>query len=245
MTRFSYKSLLVGLCFGVSAGLMARASPVSAEWFADLYVGAAYTPRSDVTLVVRPPSGPADHTFHDVKWDNSVVYGGRFGYWFETTPWFGVGLDVFHFNSDIPSQTVSATIRGATAPATLQTIDFSVIALAFDVVRLRLPLLVSSEHPKGRLQPYATAGPALFGTRAKNTTNAELSTVTATDSSTGIKLGAGLSWQLAKQVAAFGEYRFTHFRAEPVFNSALSSLRVPLQTDLNTHHLIGGVSFQF
>ena len=233
------------LCFAAAAELLATASPVSAEWFADLYAGAAYTSNSDVTLVVNPPSGPADHTFHDVKWDNSAVFGGRVGYWFETTPWFGVGLDVFHFDSNIPSQTVSTTILGATAPATLQEIDFSIIAIAFDVVRLRVPLQVSPEFPNGRLQPYATAGPAMFRTRAKNIGNAQLSTATATDSSWGIKVGAGLTWQLTKQVAVFGEYRFTHFRPEPVFNSASSSLQVPLQTDLNTHHLLGGVSFQF
>jgi hypothetical protein len=224
---------------------LVTASSVSAEWFVDLYGGAAYTARSDVTLIVRPPSGPADHTFHNVKWDNSLSFGGRAGYWFETVPWFGVGLDAFHFNSDIPRQTVPATILGATAPTTLRAIDFSITGIAFDVIRLRWPFLPNPEFPKGQLQPYVTVGPALFLTRAKNTTNSELSTQTATDTSLGVKAGAGLSWQLLKCVAVFGEYRFAHFRAEPVFNSASSSLRVPLQTDLNTHHLLGGVSFRF
>lgn len=245
MIIFPPRSLLVALCLLAAAGLLARASPAAAEWFADLYGGAAYTAPSDVTLVVRPPSGPADHTFHDVKWDSSATVGGRVGYWFETAPWFGIGLDVFYFRSDLPTQTVPTTILGATAPVTLRAIDFSITAIAFDIVRLRLPLQVSPEFPKGRLQPYVAAGPALFRTRAKNTTNTELSTQPATDSSWGVKVGAGLSWELVKNVAIFGEYRFTHVRVEPVLNSALSSLRVPLQTDLNTHHLVGGVSFRF
>src|SRR5437016_3924801 len=75
--------------------------------------------------------------------------------------------------------------------------------------------------------------------------NAELTTQTATDTSLGVKVGAGASWQLFEHVAVFGEYRFTHFRAEPVLNSALSSLRVPLQSDLNTHHLLAGISWRF
>ena len=198
-----------------------------------------------MTLVVNPPSGPATHTFHDVKWDSSPTVGGRVGYWFEKVPWYGIGLDVFHFNADIPTQTVSATIRGATAQATLQAIDFSITAIAFDVIRLRLPLRVSPEFPKGQLQPYMTVGPALFLTRATNTTNAELSTQAATDTSLGVKVGAGASWQLFEHVAVFGEYRFTHVHTEPVFNSALSSRQIPLQSDLNTHHLLGGVSFRF
>src|SRR2546422_10693182 len=59
----------------------------SAEWYADLYGGATHTPRSDVTLIIRLPSGPFDHVFHDVKWDDSASVGGRAGYWFETLPW--------------------------------------------------------------------------------------------------------------------------------------------------------------
>ncbi|TLY39969.1 MAG: porin family protein [Nitrospirae bacterium] len=239
----SLHRLILGLV-GLAWFLM-TAPPAAAEWFADLYGGAAGTERSDVTLVVNPPSGPANHTFHNVKWDISATVGGRAGYWFERFPWYGIGLDVFHFNADIPTQTVSLTIPGATVPATLQEIDFSITAIAFDVIRLRLPLRVSPEFPKGQLQPYLTVGPALFLTRATNKTNAELTTQTATDTSLGVKVGAGASWQLFEHVAVFGEYRFTHFRAEPVLNSALSSLRVPLQSDLNTHHLLAGISWRF
>ncbi len=226
-------------------GMPTAVAPASAEWFADLYGGTAYTTRSDVTLVVRSPGAPADHTFQNVKWDSSLVGGGRAGYWFETVPWFGIGLDVFHFNSDISRQTVSLTIPGATVPAVLQPIDFSVTVIAFDIVRLRLPLMTSPEFPKGQLQPYMTVGPALFLSRVKNISNSELSTRAATDTSPGVKVGAGASWQFLKNVAVFGEYRFTHVRAEPILNSGLSSLRIPLQTDLNTHHLLAGISWRF
>src|SRR5258708_36283387 len=100
--------------------LFAAATPASAEWFADLYAGSAYTARSDITLIINTPSGRADHSFHDLKWDTSAVFGGRAGYWFGAAPWYGVGLDVFRFNADLPTQIVSTTIGSATAPATLQ-----------------------------------------------------------------------------------------------------------------------------
>ena len=232
-------------CFLAAAGLLAVATPVSAEWHADLYGGVAYTPPSDITLVVNPPSGSADHTFHNVKWNSSAAFGGRAGYWFDATPWYGIGLDVFRFNADIPTQTVDTTIQGVTAPATLQEIDISITVIAIDLVRLRYALLVSREYPRGRLQPYVTAGPALFKIRATNKGNGELSTRPATDSSIGYKVGGGLSWQLSKDAAIFGEYRYTHVHAEPVFDSAFSSLRVPMRFELNTHHLIAGVSFRF
>jgi opacity protein-like surface antigen len=225
--------------------LFSVATPASAEWFADLYGGGAYTPRSDVTLVVRPPGMVADHTFHDVKWDPSITYGARAGVWFEAVPWYGIGLDVFRFNANIPTQTVDTTILGATAPATLQAINVSVNVVAFDIVRLRYPFLASPEYPKGRFRPYVTAGPAIFRVRATNIGNGELTTQPGTDSSTGYKAGAGLSWQLTKGAAIFGEYRYTHVHTEPVLQGAITGLRVPLQFDLNTHHVVAGVSFSF
>jgi opacity protein-like surface antigen len=225
--------------------LFAVAMPASAEWFADLYAGSAYTPRSDVTLIINTPDGREDHTFHDLKWNTSAVFGGRAGYWFGTAPWYGVGLDVFRFDANLPTQTVSTTIGSATAPATLQAIDFSITAVALDVVRLRYPFLANSEFPQGRLRPYVTAGPALFKTRVTNRGNGELTTQPANDSSWGYKLGAGLSWQLTKVAAIFGEYRYTHVHAEPVLQGTITGARVPMPFDLNTHHLLAGVSFSF
>jgi opacity protein-like surface antigen len=237
------KSPLV-ICLVVLASLLSMPSPASAEWFADLYAGAAYTPKSDITLVVSLPSGPADHTFHDVKWDTSPTFGGRLGYWFESAPWLGIGLDVFYFNANIPTQTVSTTILGVTAPATLRAIDVSTTVAALDFA-LRYPLQVDQGFPKGRIQPYVTAGPAVFWTRAKNKENTELTTEAATDSATGYKVGAGLSWLFSQHAAVFAEFRYTHVHTEPVLNSALSSLRVPLQFDLDTQHVVAGVSYRF
>jgi len=185
--------------------------------------------------------------FHDVKWDDSASVGGRAGYWFETVPWLGVGLDVFHFGSNLSTQTVLLTISaiGFSGSAQLQAIDFSITAIAFDVVRLRWPLLTTAEFPKGQLQPYFTVGPALFITRAKDTTNFTPNNQSVTDTSVGVKVGTGVAWQFFEHVALFGEYRFTHVSTEPTFFSAISSIPVPLKTDLNSHHLIGGVSFRF
>ena len=243
--RFAIRPLLRSVLAAHCFLLLAVATPVSAEWFADLYGGVAYTERSDVTFVIRPQGRQSDHTFKDVKWETSKTFGGRAGYWFAAAPWYGIGLDIFRFNANIPTQTVDSTIVGVSAPATIQAIDFAITAFAFDLARLRYPFLASPEYPAGRLQPYVTAGPALFRVRATNRGNGELTTRPVTDSAWGYKLGAGLSWQLAKGAALFGEYRYTHVRAEPVFDSALSSLTVPVRTDLNTHHLIAGVSLSF
>src|SRR5712692_10578812 len=238
------KQLLIAFLALLSLGT--SPAHASAEWYADLYGGITHTPSSDVTLIIRLPSGPFDHVFHDVKWDDSASVGGRAGYWFETLPWLGVGLDVFHFGSNLSTQTVLLTISaiGFSGSAQLQAIDFSITAVAFDVVRLRWPLLTSAEFPKGQLQPYFTVGPALFITQAKDTNNFIPSNQSVTDTSLGVKVGTGITWQLLTHVAFFGEYRFTHFSPQPTFfNASPIPIQVPLQTDLNARHLIAGISF--
>jgi opacity protein-like surface antigen len=225
--------------------LLTLATPASAEWFADVYGGASHTPRSDVVLVVRPGGADADHTFHDLKWSPSATFGARAGYWFDAAPWYGVGLDIFHFDANLPTQTVDTTISGVTAPAALQAIDFSVNAIAFDLIRLRARLMAGLEYPNGRLQPYVTAGPALFKTRVTNKGNSELSNRAVDDTSWGYKVGAGVSWHVSKAAALFGEYRFTHYHAEPMLDGTITGARVPMRFDLDTHHVIAGVSLRF
>jgi opacity protein-like surface antigen len=226
--------------------LLGAASAARAEWYADLYGGSAYSQHSDFTLLIRPPGLQADHTFHDVKWDSSTTAGARAGYWLESVPWYGFGLDLFRFDANVPDQTVNSTILGVTSPTALGAIDVSVTAISLDVLRLRYSFMRSDAYPKGRLQPYFTAGPAQFRTTATNKNNSELTKQSAaSDTTWGYKVGAGASWQIANAIGIFGELRYTHVHTEPVLQSAFSPLRVPMTFDLNTRHLIAGVSLRF
>jgi opacity protein-like surface antigen len=65
----------------------------------------------------------------------------------------------------------------------------------------------------------------------------------------GVKVGAGLSWQLHRHVALFGEYRFTHFSPEietgGVVVGPVETGDLEIETDVNTHHVLAGLSFRF
>jgi len=219
--------------------LLLLAVPVAAhaEWNADLYGGVVYTPRSDITQSIGSPSGPADHTYHDVRWDNSAVLGARAGYWFPAAPWYGIGFDVFRYYADVPIQTVDITISGATTPVQLQAIDFRVTTIALDVVRVR--------YQAGKLEPYASAGPALFKVKVTNRGNGELTTTAGRDDAWGYKLGAGLSWFVSRSVALFAEYRFTHVHSEVVLQGTITGAQVPTRFDLDSHHAVAGASYRF
>lgn len=221
------------------AWLLVAAHPALAEVFLDAYAGAAITPSHDIT---SEASG-VKTTLGDVAFDTAVTFGARFSYWFEDYPYLGLALDVSHFRPNISSQAVTSTALGVGSSLELGETDLAVTAFALDVM-LRWPLLVTKEFPNGRLQPYFTLGPALFVARIDDSTNfGPPANQGDSDVSVGVKAGVGLAWQFHKHFALIGEYRFTHFNADFDFNSGGVATKV--KSDINTSHLLAGISFRF
>lgn len=233
----------IAVCF-----VAASVSPVQAEFVAELYGGGSFTNNADVNI---PSSDGNDITFHDVKFNTSWTAGGRVGYWFKEIGdlgAFGVGLDVFAFQPEAERQTVQFSIGGADlGPFQMGSMKMSTIAIGFDVLRFRLHLAKSGEFLRGRLQPYVSVGPALFITETSDE-NIFPITQSSTKTSVGVKAGAGLNVHLTPAWSVFGEYRFTHFTAEATsmfrsFGGGLTEFTT--KTDLNTNHVVVGISFHF
>jgi opacity protein-like surface antigen len=218
----------------------------SAEWNADIYGGGAFTNNFSVSQA----SSLGVTITGDVKVDSSFTVGGRVGYWFERVPWLGMGLDVFYFEPNIPTQDITATATGfggsITGPAEWRETSVSVVGIGFDVLRARMSLLKSKEFPRGRLQPYMTAGPALFLTKLKDTDAFAPPNQSQSDTSVGVKVGAGVAFQITKALALFAEYRFTHFTADATFqDSTPPPSQETVKATFDTNHVIAGISFRF
>jgi len=226
------------------AWLVVGVHPAAAEWFADLYGGAAFTESHHISLDGNLDGAHVAGLITGVSFDTSFSVGGRFGYWFESLKFFGLGLDASHFRPDIRAQRVWAKgaitdSRGVllgvpisvsgTEPLRLSEVDFRVTVVSFDLM-LRWPLLVSTNFPNGQLQPYVTAGPGIYISDLQGLDTA---------ASHGVKTGGGVIWELTKNVGVFAEYRYTHLRP------SLHSGGIVLKTHLSTHHLLGGISFRF
>jgi len=217
--------------YGVALLLVALAlAPrgAAAEWFVDAYAGAAFTEKADFTQ--KSSDETVSVTFPHARFDTVPSYGIRGGYWFESRPWLGLELDLSHFEPHRQEQDVSALAT------TIRERDFKVSSLALNL-RLRWPLLVSATYPQGQLQPYLALGPAVFVTQTR------LPEVQSSDdvvASPGAHAGAGVLWWLHPRVGVFTEYRFTYFHLDFKSGGVL-----PSETDIRTHHLLGGVSFRF
>ena len=232
--------------------LAVGASPASAEWFGDLYVGGAFTQNDDLKAKGSFDGTPFKLTARDLRFDSSVTGGGRLGYWFEALPWLGLGIDVAYFAPNVSSQNVDTTLKLGGVSANVGSLAFDKVKLdltdvSFDLM-LRWPGLVASpQFPKGRLQPYLTVGPAVFFATAKDSTNfGPPNNQSSHDTSVGVKAGVGTAWMLTPTIGIFGEYRFTHFSPKFEFDTDVPGFsRTKVETDVNTHHVLVGVTLRF
>jgi opacity protein-like surface antigen len=219
------------------------AAPASAEWFADIFAGLSFTRDHDVKL---NDVGIGPGTYQDVEFDRSLSWGGRVGHYFDALPFLGLAADFFRYYPDIGGQSVQ--LRGCFFPGGCGTgrggvgrFEIQTTAISVDLM-LRLPLLKSADAPWGRLQPYLAVGPPLFITTVtpRNTRNFR-NHDDDTDLSIGYKLAGGVAFQIYKNLALFGEYRFTHVSPEVELRDANVG-RTTWRTDLDTHSALIGLS---
>lgn len=217
--------------------------PASAEWFADLYAGTSFTQKSDLKL---NDQGIGPGTYEDVEFDRSLAWGGRAGRYFDSVPFLGVGIDFFRFSPYLGPQSVQ--LRGCFYPGGCGSgrggtgsFDVETTALSVDLM-LRLPLLKTADAPQGRVQPYLVAGPPVFMTTiTPRHTRSFRNHDSDTDFSFGYKLAGGVAVQVYRNLALFGEYRFTHVSPEVELRDA-SNGRTTLRADLDTHSALFGIS---
>jgi opacity protein-like surface antigen len=234
------KPVLVMLVLAVVASVVGL-GPAQAEWAADLYGGVAWVQSFNLDVSGRDDAGSSvNGTLFDVDSDPGFTVGARGGYWFDSLPFLGLGLDLFLFVVPVPNQTVQASAsftgqflggRIVSAEGQARLPSESLPGLGFSPeLRLRWPLLTSPEFPTGRLQPYFTGGPA-WGFTVKNS---DISLVT------GGKIGVGTSYSVLPFLALFAEYRFLFFPNFEVVDRHLT-----YKADINNHNLIFGISFRF
>jgi hypothetical protein len=122
------------------AGL-AVATPASAEWFVDLYLGGAFTEKHDGDTEF--PGGVLSAL--NVSFNNSFTGGLRGGHWlpFDVGPLnCGFGVDFSHFAPNIGRQS-NVFCRNVCVNGVFDDVDLSVWVIGFDAL-LRAPLLKSA-----------------------------------------------------------------------------------------------------
>jgi len=236
------KKRTVALLLTLVLAVACSAVPAAAEWNIDLYGGAAWVESSNLGARGQDSNGASVNlTIFDLDTTTGFTVGLRTGYWLESLPFLGFDLDVFYLQVPIPAQTTTGTATlnaqflnrpitvNASGVASIPSATLPAFAFAPEI-RLRWPLMVDAEFPQGRWQPYFTGGPAWAFSLNDSSLAVEF----------GGKGGGGLAFSVTRWLALFREYRYTFF---PGFK--LTDNNITYKANLNTHTVVGGVSFRF
>ena len=219
------KRLIRILMVSMAISLISSPYLAQAEFYAAGMVGATFPEKLTDVKGTGVASG---FSFSDLSLHDSVMYGGKAGYYFDKLKWLGIEAEAFTTTPHIKQQPITACVANLCAPAaTLTGADFRVTTLAFNLV---------GRYPGERLQPYVGAGLGVFFARST------IAGTTQTDNAVpGANALAGLRFLLTKHLAIFAEYKFqyAHFSFDPIAPG------VGLTADYMAHNAVGGVAWHF
>lgn len=130
----------------------------------------------------------------DLKLQNSLMYGAKLGYYFDSIKWLGLETEVYNTTPNAKQQNV--TINGQ--PVDLVGRDFRVLTWA--------PIMVMVRYPGERFQPYAGVGMGVFFGHVHGGQN----DVSSSSNQVGLNTQLGLRFLVTKHFSLFGEWKYNH-----------------------------------
>ena len=233
------KRLMFGtsiLVVGVSMMGPDLLSPAQAEMYVAGHVGVTI-PR-DTTQgtmngtgdpIFADPSQSMTTFLSDLKLENSLVYGGKIGYYFEKAKALGFEIEGFNTTPNVKQQTAQL-IQPGQDPTQID------VSARLRVTTMAVNMVV--RYPGKKFQPYGGAGIGVFW--------AHLTTPVDSDTSTkpGFNALAGLRYLLTDHIALFGEWKYQH----AVFNfntQAFSSATLPPLLGFPQANSLSGVKLHY
>lgn len=164
---------------------------------------------------------------NDLELKTSVMYGAKFGYYFDSLKWLGVETEVFNTTPHVRQQNV--TIAG---------IPLGEVSGSYLRVLTWAPVNLVVRYQMGQLEPYAGVGMGVFFARLKDGETGESTSSTAV----GLNTQVGLRYRVTNNLSLFGEWKFNHAR----FGFDATPIAFPnIDATYNVHHLVFGVGYHF
>lgn len=201
---------------------------------AEMYVAgqAGLTVPNDFSNVEGTGSG-AGVSISDVSLKNSIMYGAKLGYYFESMKWLGVETEVFNTTPHVKQQDVTASFGGASQTGNLTGQYVRVLTWA--------PINVVVRYQMGQLEPYAGVGLGLFFARTKDAATGETSSSNARP---GLNTQVGVRYLVTKNFSMFTEWKYN--RVSLNFDeSSPTQAAGGIKGDYSAHHFVFGVGYHF
>ncbi len=202
------------------------ASSAQAEPYVAGQVGVTFP--GDVSSVhgVRTNAGA---NLTDLSLKTSLEGGLKAGYFLPGSHnWFGVEAEFFYTNPHLKQQNVTVTPGGGTF--SLGGAHVRGATLAFNLI---------ARHPGAQFQPYAGVGLGINWARISGNS---AGVGTASDTSPGLNVLAGLRYLVAPHVGLFTEYKYTSATFD--FGGHAPNT-VDIKGDYSAHHIVVGVGYHF
>jgi opacity protein-like surface antigen len=233
-------SLLAGVTLLAMSAIAPSPPAARAEWYVAGQIGVTLPSGGGLSSIdVGTPFLPGT-THSDLDLQNSILYGGKLGYYFRSARWFGLETEVFNTTPHIKEQ--SHTFSNPSSPsspsATLQGAHFRVVMWA--------PLNIMLRYPKSRLQPYLGIGPGIFFARIKGEgLGAESPTSTSSNGTIGLNAKAGVDYYFTRRLSAFGEWKYNYARFSFSENPDLFPFPYAFKATYSAHSLAFGFAYHF
>lgn len=163
----------------------------------------------------------------DLKLQNSLMYGAKLGYYFDSIKWLGVETEVY--NTTPKSKQQNVTVNGVPGNAIGQ--DIRVLTWS--------PIVVLVRYPGERFQPYAGVGMGVFFARVHDGQSDESSS----DTKVGLTTQLGLRFLVTKHLSVFGEWKYN--RASFSFSDSPTAATGGFKGDYSAHILAFGLGWHF
>ena len=211
--------------YAVAMGIFCLTLPVQAEMYVAGQMG-VNMPR-DLSHVEYSALGVTVGG-NDLSLQNSLMYGAKAGYYFDSLKWhnFNLGVETEVFNSTPHIKQQEATIGGVSG--TLQGLTNRVLTWA--------PLVLVMRYQAGAFEPYAGVGLGVFFSRISDGTDSSSST------DVGLNTQLGLRYRVNSNLSLFGEWKYNYANIE--HNNLLGS-GIDLSANYNANIFAAGVGYHF
>lgn len=165
----------------------------------------------------------------DLSLQNSLMYGAKAGYYFDSLKWqnFNLGVETEVFNSTPHIKQQEATIGGISG--TLPGLTNRVLTWA--------PLVVVVRYQAGAFEPYAGVGLGVFFSRISDGTDSSSST------DVGLNTQLGLRYRVNPNLSLFGEWKYNYANID--HNNFLGANGIDLSANYNANIFAGGIGYHF
>lgn len=211
--------------------VVASALPAWGEMYIAGQVGLTSPQNASQVNLAVDPTILSPISLSDLDLKNSIMYGGKVGYYFDSVKSLGIETEAFTTTPHLKQQNVTVSVLDGSPPVSQEVggANFRVTTLAFNLV---------ARYPGERFQPYVGAGPGIFFAQLKDSTDSTSST------KPGLNTQIGLRFLITENLAVFGEWKYNHVRFNfdtPAFGAGSSGLSL----HYSAHNFIFGIGYHF